>query len=86
MPHSGAPPEPHWELSSLPGDVTLARALWPESSYEFAGPQGCLERAPGCPPAQCLPSAPAGHSFGAGAQAWEGRVPTWLFKCTEGLW
>lgn len=35
MPCSGAPPshpEPHWELISLPGDVKLARALWPESS------------------------------------------------------
>jgi hypothetical protein len=32
MPRSRAPPEPHWELISLPGDVRLARALWPESS------------------------------------------------------
>lgn len=33
MPCSGAPPpRPHWELISLPGDVKLARALWPESS------------------------------------------------------
>lgn len=32
MPRSGAPPEPHRELISPPGDVTLARALLPESS------------------------------------------------------
>lgn len=66
MPHSGAPPEPHWELVSLPRDVMLARALLQESScYARERPErpaarrGCAgEGAPSCPLARCLLWAP----------------------------
>lgn len=76
MPHSGAPPpEPHWELISLPRDVMLARALRRESScYSPERPavrRGCAgEGAPSCPLAWCLPWAPTkacGPEGGAGA-------------------
>lgn len=80
MPRSGPPhpnphshPEPHWELSSPPGDVTLARALRPESSCESAAPRGCPRHAERERQALRLP----------GAFSWP--LPGHLWACGPGV-
>lgn len=90
MPHSGAPPEPHWELVSLPRDVMLARALLQESSCYArelperpAARRGCAgEGAPSCPLARCLLWAP---TKACGPEGGLGPPPFRTIRGTEGL-